>query len=283
MSTVTLHGMTLHCLHCKSPLQEAEGAFRCTGCSKEYVHQRGIPCFVPVIINDAKGKGENAFKDFFKRWPFLYRILFWVVGPALLTGLTSHKFARRLSPDSYILHAGSGTHTLAGKSINVDLFPFEGVDIAADIRYLPFADNVFDAVTSEQVLEHVSSPHAAALEFVRVTKQGGLIHVAIPFMFPWHPSPSDYTRWTHEGIADLFPGCSIVEKGISAGPCSAATAFLAAFLATIFSFGIRPLQTVLQYIFLVLLIPLKLLDLLYARLPGAELCAAEVYVVLQKD
>lgn len=249
------------------------------------VQSNGIPDFLSPAERQAligmQGT-ESRFKNFFKRWPSLYAFLFAVIGPSFLTGVTSKRFMAGLERSALVLHAGSGTRCLGGRSINVDLFPFEGVDLAADLADLPFRDAVFDAVTCDQVLEHVESPQVVASELSRVTKTGGLIHIASPFLFPWHPSPSDYTRWTQEGLASLFPQHEIVEQGIMAGPFSALNAFIPAFLATILCFGSKALQGVLQYVFLVVLFPLKYFDAVFAHVPGAELCAANFFVVLRK-
>ncbi len=245
----------------------------------------GIPDFVTVAQrSDIEGKmgRESRFKDFFKRWPTLYAFFFAVIGPSFLTGMTSKRFVAGLQSTDRVLHAGSGTRRLGTRSVNVDLFPFEGVDVAADLSDLPFRDGVFDAVTCDQVLEHVKDPKFVASELFRVTRVGGLIHVASPFVFPWHPSPSDYTRWTQEGLTSLFPDCEMKEQGIMAGPFSALNAFLAAFFATVFCFGSKKLQGILQYLFLVLLFPIKYFDVLFAHMPGAELCAANFYVVMRK-
>lgn len=273
----------LQCPDCHAPVEQS--TLICAKCGLHFPRHGDVPMLLPggAMPPAAATTADDAFKNFFKQWPGLYAVLFAVVGPAFLTGLTSKRFVATLPKDTRILNAGSGSRRLTENCLHVDLLPFQGVDLVADLRALPLPDACMDAVTSEQVLEHVPQPHRAAAEMVRVVKHGGLIHVAIPFIFPWHPSPSDYTRWTFEGLADLFPGCSVQSKGIAAGPCSAFVAFNAAFLATIFSLGWAPLQAVLQYVFLVLLAPIKLLDLLFARLPGAELCAAEVWMVLRRD
>lgn len=257
----------------------------CSPCGLRYPQSGDVPILLPgaQMPPSLPTSADDALKNFFKRWPRLYAMLFALVGPAFLTGLTSKRFVASLPADARILNAGSGSRRLSENCLHVDLLPFKGVDLVADLRALPLPDACMDAVTSEQVLEHVPQPHRAAAEMVRVTKPGGLIHVAIPFMFPWHPSPSDYTRWTFEGLADLFPGCTVVRKGIAAGPCSAFVGFNAAFFATILSCGSTMLQSVLQYAFLLLLAPVKVLDLIFARLPGAELCASEVWMVLRRD
>ena len=179
------------------------------------------------------------------------------------------------------LYLGSGKDRKEGWT-HVDKFPFPGVDVVADLEDLPFKDGSFAGVTCDQVLEHVERPNDICRELVRITKPGGFIHAASPFILPWHPSPSDYTRWTIQGLQGLFPDCDLVERGIIAGPFSAFSAFLAAFLATILCFGSLKLQSMLQYFFLVLFFPLKFLDVIFSRMPGAELCAANFYVVVRK-
>lgn len=248
----------------------------------------GIPAFLPKAqVQELQRQhdlhGENGFKNFFKRWPTLYGALVWLIGPSFFTGLTPMGFLRKFRPTGTVLHAGCGTRVLTEQCLNVDLFPFPGVDVLADLESLPFQDGCFGGVICDQVLEHVPRPAAVAAELVRVTRSGGLIHIATPFVFPWHPSPSDYTRWTREGLVALFPGCTAEETGVMAGPCSAFTAFLAAFLATLLCFGSRTVQSVLQYVFLVILAPIKFFDCVLARIPGAELCAANFYVVLRKQ
>jgi ubiquinone/menaquinone biosynthesis C-methylase UbiE len=54
----------------------------------------------------------------------------------------------------------------------------EGLNVEfrrASVYKLPFQDGTFDAVFSHALLEHLSAPEAALLEFRRVLKPGGLI------------------------------------------------------------------------------------------------------------
>jgi SAM-dependent methyltransferase len=62
---------------------------------------------------------------------------------------------------------------------------------------LPFADGAFEAVVSDQVLEHVAgSPQRCFDETYRVLRPGGLaVHTTV-FVYPVHGSPSDYWRFT---------------------------------------------------------------------------------------
>lgn len=65
-------------------------------------------------------------------------------------------------------------------------------------------------------------------------------------------------------------------------PMSGTISVLASGLAAIFSFGISSLRKVLHYVFMTLVAPLKFLDAIYTRLPGAEDIAGNVYVIIEK-
>ncbi len=231
---------------------------------------------------DAASDKENAFKNFFKRWPRFYDRLALFVTPILFTGLTGESFARRFDNDKILLNVGSGPTRLHPGMVNVDLFPFLNVDVLSKGEELPFHDATFDGAVCDQVLEHVYEPEAVAREIIRVTKSGGLIYVGVPFTYPLHPSPKDYIRWSQEGAQRLLPGCEIVESGNAMGPTSGLLVTLAAWLSLVFSFGLTPLRKVLQYVFMLLLFPFKYLDLIFSHFPGAETIAATVYVVARK-
>lgn len=247
----------------------------------------GLPDFLTEferahIAADAASDRENAFKNFFKRWPRFYDRLALIVSPILFTGLTGNAFARRVSRDAVVLDVGSGHTRVHPNAVNVDVFPFANVDVLSPAERLPFADGAFDAVICDQVLEHVEDPIAVAREIVRVAKSGALIYVGVPFTYPLHPSPKDYARWSPDGAARLLAGCDIMERGVAMGPTSGFLVTLAAWLALACSFGVAPLRKALNYFFMVLLFPFKYLDLLFARFPGAETIAASVYVVAKK-
>ncbi len=226
---------------------------------------------------------ENALKDLFKRWPKAYRLASLIIAPILITGMTDRKFiARSAGKGRVLLNVGSGPTRLAPEIVNVDVFPFRNVDVLADAAHLPFADATFDVVCCDQVLEHVTDPYGVVRELIRVTKPGGEIFVGVPFLYPYHPSPKDYSRWTLEGLASLFDGHDVTRRSIAMGPTSALLLAFTSWFATMFSFGIRPLRILLSYVAMLACFPFKFLDLIAAHLPGADISAASVAIVVRK-
>ena len=61
---------------------------------------------------------------------------------------------------------------------------------------LPFADNSFDLILSNEVLEHVADDRAAAAEMARVTRPGGRIVVFAPNR--WYPVEQHGIYWRGE-------------------------------------------------------------------------------------
>ena len=65
---------------------------------------------------------------------------------------------------------------------------------------LPIADESFDCVLSSQVLEHVPDPKLYLREAFRVLKAGGSLIVSTHGIWPYHPDPTDFWRWTIDGL-----------------------------------------------------------------------------------
>lgn len=226
-------------------------------------------------------KDPSNIRDYFKRWPKFYYFVLVVFSPVYWSGLSQKGFLKKYIRSGEVLNLGSGPQVLPGIT-NVDMFAYKGVDVVADILKLPFADNSVQGVISNTVLEHVRDPRLAVQEMYRVLAHGGYAYVTVPFLYPFHASPDDYTRWTHVGVAELFKDFEIVEKGVRAGPFSALTTGLCYICAMIFCFGSEFVYWVLVNLFMFLFFPLKLLDIVASKLPFALHLSSIIYVVLRK-
>ncbi len=72
------------------------------------------------------------------------------------------------------------------------------------VLQLPYADNSFDVIIADQVLEHVEgNPQQAIDEIYRVLKHGGIAIVATVFMYPRHWGPKDLWRFSPDGLRYL--------------------------------------------------------------------------------
>lgn len=78
-------------------------------------------------------------------------------------------------------------------------------DIVHDLDLpLPVGDEMYDYVLLINVLEHIFDYGVLLVEAKRVVKKGGSIIVAVPFLFPNHPSPKDYHRFTEDALRREF-------------------------------------------------------------------------------
>ena len=67
-----------------------------------------------------------------------------------------------------------------------------------DMQRLPFNDETFDYVISDQVIEHLENPFKAINESNRVLKRGGIAIHTTCFLNYYHPAPNDFWRFSPE-------------------------------------------------------------------------------------
>ena len=190
---------------------------------------------------------------------------------------------RELGPGARILDLGSGTHRRAPNVINLEIEATPMVDVVADGHCLPFADNVFDAVISEAVLEHVQEPLHVVAEMFRVLKPGGYVCAAVPFLQGYHASPHDYQRWTATGFVTLFSQFCEIESGACAGPTAALHWIFREYIGLICSFGSLLVAKAVSLLVGWLTFPLVLLDMLLLLHPHSHILASAVYFVGRKE
>lgn len=120
---------------------------------------------------------------------------------------------RREKQPVRVLDLGCGQKPFERALRGVDVEKYIGVDfdtarskadIVASVDNLPLEESTFDAIIATEVLEHTPKLEKAVDEMRRVAKNGSLIYVSTPFMFPEHGTPYDFQRITRYKYQDLF-------------------------------------------------------------------------------
>jgi len=115
------------------------------------------------------------------------------------------KASRRLR--GTVLDLGSAESPYApimGRRVSVDIRPFPGVNVLADVNNLPFRDSSVSSVLCTELLEHVPRPERVVSEIYRVLTPGGSLLLTVPFLYPLHRDPADFHRFTEDGLRVLL-------------------------------------------------------------------------------
>jgi SAM-dependent methyltransferase len=125
---------------------------------------------------------------------------------------------RLLAPGARILDVGAGGRRITPGVVTFDAFPGPEVDVTGDIHGMPLDDNSFDCVFCTGTLEHVRDPWQAVREIHRVLKPGGIVHIDVPFIQGYHADPTDYWRFTIDGLKLLCQDFEQLDAGVHIGP-----------------------------------------------------------------
>lgn len=224
----------------------------------------------------------NELKEFFKQWPRFYYSVFDFFGPVYFGGLSPKNFLKKFPFEGDCYNLGAGARRISPEMRTIDIASYPSVDIVADISNLPLKDASVARIVCDQVLEHVEYPKKVAQEIYRVLQIGGYAYISLPFMYPFHASPSDFRRYTHVGLPAIFSEMEVVEVGVRSGPFSALTTYLCYLFASVFSFGSERLYWFLVLASTFIFFPLKFLDVIGNRLPFAINVASVLYCVVRK-
>lgn len=186
-----------------------------------------------------------------------------------------------LPDDALCLSIGGGPSRAHGRLLNLNIGPFDNVDIVADAHQLPYADGSVDVIYSEAVFEHLHSPNMAAKEIYRVLKPGKKAFVCTPFMFPYHGYPHHYQNYTMSGHKHLFEaaGMKVIECGTCVGPAYAVTNLVAVFIRE-YSPGL--LRFPLRLLWGAIGVAIRPLDKMIGKRQNAHILAATTYIVAEK-
>lgn len=255
-----------------------------------YQIQERIICFLEgenKPINTAGTSLLGNYQDKLKNYSWLYFGLVRMFKPVWvnkemdrqLSGLLQHH-----GEGAFILNLGSGPRIIKGRTdiINVDLFAFDSVDMIADAEDLPLDDESVDLILNQAMLEHVPNPEIVVREMHRLLRPGGDVFCYLPFIVPFHAAPHDYYRWTMTGVHHLFRQFDEIEVGVGAGPTSAMLWGVQEWLAILMSFGSRRLHDIIFLILMVLLSPIKMLDIFLVKHPYAKKIASGFYIKAKK-
>lgn len=138
------------------------------------------------------------------------------------------RFVDELGTGARVLVVGGGTQGAGSaclykselKLVSTDVYPSPEVNLICDGHSLPFADETFDGVVIQAVLEHVLDPQKVVAEIRRVLKPRGLVYACTPFMQQVHMAAYDFTRFTHSGHRWLFRDFEEIQSDFAGGPAT---------------------------------------------------------------
>lgn len=93
---------------------------------------------------------------------------------------------------------------LYAKAVGIDLEAGPGVDIVSNLETTP-SKVLYDHIDCVSVLEHSKAPWLLAAGIENALRAGGTLLLSVPWVWRFHGYPSDYWRFTPEGVRVLFP------------------------------------------------------------------------------
>lgn len=183
------------------------------------------------------------------------------------------------------LNVGSGGSVLGPRILNLDIVAGANVGVVASATDLPFPDECFDLVISQETLEHVSDPFQAMAEISRVLVSEGRLFLQLPFTIGYHPGPTDFWRFSVEGITELVDrvGLEVVRIGSTVGGASGFYRIAVEFFAALVSLPWPSMVYIpAKAFFSLLLFPIKWLDPAFKLHPERHRICGGYFVVASK-
>jgi SAM-dependent methyltransferase len=139
------------------------------------------------------------------------------VGPVHFQSLERELLPVAQYLSGHLLNAGSGNRDVTSFLLANGATEITNYDIASEdpdvvigpLEAMPFEDGRFDSVLCNAVLEHVANAEESIRELTRVVKPNGHLVVAVPFLQPFHACPTDFRRYTADGLEALGRGAGL--------------------------------------------------------------------------
>ena len=132
------------------------------------------------------------------------------------------QFALDLPRKARVLDAGAGEcqyaeqfegfrYTAVDLGIGDAAWSYARLHALANLLFLPFADNTFEAALNVVTLEHVTDPAKVIAELFRCLKPGGRLLLITPLEWEEHQQPHDFFRYTRFGLEHLTARAGFVD------------------------------------------------------------------------
>ena len=195
---------------------------------------------------------------------------------------TLHNILKNQNEDSFILNIGSGQDRIVPNVKNLDIIPGPSVDYVGSAESIPLDDETVDLIVTQEAFEHIQNPDKAINECFRVLRRGGVIYFQVPFIIGYHPGPTDFIRFTKEGVEEFLTraGFSIEQMDITVGGASGYYRISVEFFAILISGPLNFLYIPAKGLFSLILYPIKWLDFWFNlssqkdRIPGGYFAIA---------
>ncbi len=110
-----------------------------------------------------------------------------------------------------VLNAGCGNRDVTAFLISSGAKSVDNCDIEStipnavicDLMSIPVDDNSYDSILNNAVLEHVEHADEVLGELHRLLKPGGHLVLCVPFLQPFHAVPTDFRRFTRDGLREI--------------------------------------------------------------------------------
>ncbi|MEO8895721.1 MAG: methyltransferase domain-containing protein [Rhizomicrobium sp.] len=289
ISSVAMNPLSFVCPADKSPLLNSGAALICPKCEKAFPFVNGVP----VLINEdnsvfrisdyTQGAGYGGASSYggsldkasgFKR---AYRRFARLLSEADVVGWSFNAIEHIMAVNSNpkILVIGAGDRNYPGDVVYTDVTLADGVSCICDAHDIPFADNSFDAVFADAVLEHVCDPQRCVSEIARVLKPRGFVMAVTPFLQPVHMGAYDFTRFTYLGHRRLFRHFDDIQSGPCGGPVYS---WIHLFRNILLSLSDNhKIQSAMRFIGLLLTYPVRWLEKIFPRTQTAYNSACAFY------